>query len=192
MAFTFKHLNRRIRVLMTEEVQLDEERGELFSGKFTNEAGKAAFPGLLRSAILTGDEVSLAQSLHSDFFLQSYAKRKPQGGSTYASVPRDANQNLAEGEFNRFYIRAVCRLALEMGCLDVEIYRARHAENPRPESQMRIGKLISAQSLLNDLRNSQGVDTALGCPTGPRSGLSVMLPAAFAERSAGQQEPALA
>jgi hypothetical protein len=42
---------------------------------------------------------------------------------------------------------------------------------------MKINTKISAKLLLDDLRNSsQGVDTALGLPPGPNSGLSAKLP----------------
>ena len=179
MSFNFKHLTEQVRALMLDEVDLDEKSGEMYTGKTTNLAGKAAFAGLLKAAIKDGNEVTLGLSLHPGLFLQKSPRSNGRGGTVMASVPSDANQTLAEGEFNRFYIRAVCRLALDQGCPEVEIYRARRSENPRPESQRLLGKQIDASSLLNDLRNSQGVDTALGCPPGPRSGLSVMLPTAF-------------
>ena len=42
---------------------------------------------------------------------------------------------LAEGEFNRFYIRAVCLRSIESGTSDVVVYRAKvfktHARNQR-------------------------------------------------------------
>ena len=176
MAFDFKKLDVQIRRLMLEEVLMDETRGEFFRGKYTNDTGKAAFPQLLKQAVQSGNEVSLAQSLHSALFLKSYTKKTPSGGTTTAAVPHNANIMLAEGEFNRFYIRAICRLATEQGLTEVRIYRAKQVNNPRTESQKRIGQLVDAQSLLSDLRSSIGVDTALGCPSGPNSGLSVTFP----------------
>jgi hypothetical protein len=83
---------------------------------------------------------------------------------------------LAEGEFNRYYCRGLCQRALEVGIEEVEVYRAKAVTTPRPESQRLIGRRLSARSLLNDLRTSQGVEPALGVPPGPNSGLSVRLP----------------
>jgi hypothetical protein len=38
-----------------------------------------------------------------------------------------------------------------------------------------IGKIIECDKLLNDLRENIGMDTILGLPPGPNSGLSVEL-----------------
>lgn len=83
---------------------------------------------------------------------------------------------LAEGEFNRFYIRAICVRAMESGVREVTVYRAKEVLDARTESTRKIGQSVSAEELLRDLRTSQGIDTALGLPPGPNSGLSVYLP----------------
>jgi hypothetical protein len=88
----------------------------------------------------------------------------------------NAHEMLAEGEFNRFYIRALCLRAIEDGIPDVVVYRAKPVENPRSESQQKIDEHVSPEALLRDLRIHPGVDTALGLPPGPNSGLSVRLP----------------
>jgi hypothetical protein len=56
------------------------------------------------------------------------------------------------------------------------VYRAKAVMVPRADSQAMIGIMIDAKALLADLRIHQGVDTALGLPNGPNSGLSVRLP----------------
>ena len=61
------------------------------------------------------------------------------------------------------------------GKTQVRVYRAKHVDNPRPESEAKIGVLVDAQKLLNDLRTNPGVEPALGIPPGPNSGLSVQL-----------------
>jgi hypothetical protein len=103
-------------------------------------------------------------------------KRTRNGGTTLAKVPITAPDTLAEGEFNRFYIRGLCRRAIEEQIPNLVIYRAKEVSNPRPESEEKIGKSISAQTLLTDLRTHLGIDTVLGLPAGPNSGLSVKLP----------------
>ncbi|RKG58962.1 hypothetical protein D7X30_15455 [Corallococcus sp. AB011P] len=86
-----------------------------------------------------------------------------------------APDTFAEGEFNRFYIRALCRRAEEDDIEHLVIYRAKAAESPRVESEMRIGQAMVPDRLLRDLRTNIGVGTALGLPQ-PNSGLSVHLP----------------
>ncbi|WP_176428202.1 MULTISPECIES: hypothetical protein [Pantoea] len=105
-----------------------------------------------------------------------YSRRKPNSTEmTQVKVPYTAAQTLAEGEFNRLYARGLCYRAKIEGIEFVEAYRARHSENPRPESQAIIGKKFRPEAILEDLRNNPGVDTALGVPPGPNSGITIKL-----------------
>jgi len=84
---------------------------------------------------------------------------------------------LAESEFNRYYIRALARRAIEDGISELVIYRAKPVTNPRPESEARIETSLPPQDLLDDLRSHLGDERpSLGVPSGPNSGLSVRLP----------------
>lgn len=89
-------------------------------------------------------------------------------------MPDNACETLAEGEFNRYYIRGVCRRAIDEGIGEVEVYREKLVEDPRPESQRKIGQRIKADVLLEDLRKSVGKPPTLGIPQ-PNSGLTVRL-----------------
>jgi hypothetical protein len=79
---------------------------------------------------------------------------------------------LAEGEFNRLYIRALCRRAIAEEA-DLQVYRARFSS--QPDSESRIGELIDPAALLADLRAHNGQKTDLGVPGHPNSGVSVRL-----------------
>ena len=57
----------------------------------------------------------------------------------------------------------------------MQVYRAKAVAVPRAESEAKIGTMIDVQALLNGRRIHQGMDTALGLPPGPNSGLSVRL-----------------
>lgn len=141
-----------------------------------NNKGRADYPGLLRTALTQGDDSSLAAELSAGGLLKTHETRK-RGGKTYtARVPSNAAETLAEGEFNRFYLRGLCRFALDTRIDHLIIYRAKQVREPRPESEARIGTKISPHLLLEDLRAHPGVDTALGLPPGPNSGLSARLP----------------
>ena len=71
-------------------------------------------------------------------------------------------------------MRGIALRAISTG-QTLTIYRARHSENPRSESEAMIGKEIDAYKLLSDLHDNIGTDTALGLPPGPNSGLSIKL-----------------
>ena len=69
---------------------------------------------------------------------------------------------LAEGEFNRFYLRALCRHALSQGIPRLEVFRAKSVMAPRPDSEEKIGLLVDPAVILIDLRASSGVEPAFG------------------------------
>lgn len=168
--------DKRTRRYMLEELEYDLGHGTLYLSPNLNERGVGAWESLLRSAIDCGDEVWLASNLTSQGYLKEHTQRwTPKGNITPVKVSKDAHEMLAEGEFNRFYIRALCRRAQEDGITELVVYRAKAVRNPRPESQAKIGVKLPVDSLLDDLRKNVGVDTALGVPAGPNSGLSVKL-----------------
>lgn len=110
--------------------------------------------------------------------LNEYEARRKLPSGDLSKPPRmrsNAHEMLAEGEFNRFYMRSVCRAALSNGQDTVEVYRAKEVRDPRPGSAAKVGTRVSATELLRDLRKNVGIDTFLGLPSGPNSGLSVKL-----------------
>jgi hypothetical protein len=173
----FKNLDDRTRLLMMEELERDIENNLLYFSSRLNEDGLGEYVDILKKAITGGAPDSFANELRQRWCLKTHEKRRnPKGGVTTVKVPITAADTLAEGEFNRFYIRALCRRAIEEGIDYVVVYRAKEVRDPRPESERLIGKSIGVRALLDDLRTNIGVDTALGLPAGPNSGLSAMMP----------------
>jgi len=171
MQFNFENLDQRTRGLMNDEVDRDIQSDNLYISKQFNDIGIQKYPDLLKKAISTGSESSLSDDLKNE---NCIATEKMKSGK-WVKVPHTANKTLAEGEFNRFYIRALCRRVIEDKNGALEIYRAKQVSAPRSESQMRIGEPVDSKKLLDDLRKKPGVDTALGVPSGPNSGLSVKI-----------------
>lgn len=175
MALRLENLDERTRKFMLEELELDVANRTLYISPRLNQSGEMQYENLLRESIKCGDDSSLADSLRTNMKLTEQ-RQKPKGGITIAKVSITAADTLAEGEFNRFYARGICRRAIEDGIQEVEVYRAKQVRNPRPESEAMIGKMIETKALLEDLRTHSGVEPALGLPAGPNSGLSVRLP----------------
>jgi hypothetical protein len=176
MALELENLDETTRKLMIEEVELDISTAHLYLSRRLTEVGQQKYPELLKQAIMTGDDAWLADSLRYNGILKTAEKRRrPRGGYNTVNVPVNAAETLSEGEFNRFYCRAVCRRAIEAGIQNVEIYQAKPVSTPRRGAEERLGTKIDAQALLNDLRQNIGVEPALGLPPGPNSGLSVRL-----------------
>ena len=169
------NLNSKTRTFMLDEVDLDVKQGTLYYSPRLTPEGATQYVALLRDAVQTGDDSTLRTALAKPGVLKAHEERSTARGIITARVPVTAPDTLAEGEFNRFYARGLCRHAIDQGITDVEIYRAKQVENPRPESSAMVGALINASDLLTDLRTHQGVEPALGLPRGPNSGLSVKL-----------------
>ncbi|NOZ63490.1 MAG: hypothetical protein GXO71_00820 [Caldiserica bacterium] len=174
MSFHLVNLEE-VRKEIVEEIKSDIDAGRLYISDRLNDEGRRKYPDLLLEAAQSGNIESFIDSLGMQYFKTHYLKRRPKGGYTKAKMPRNPNITLCEGEFNRFYIRAVCVKALNTGQKFVTAYRARPSTNPRPESIAIEEKQFDAEMLLKDLRNNIGVDTALGLPPGPNSGMSAKL-----------------
>jgi hypothetical protein len=169
-------LDNLTRPFILEEIQYDMANDRLYLSNRLSERGRDEFLALLRDAAQNYDDGWLAEMLRQNGRLNVMEqRRKPKGGYTMAKVPVTAPETLAEGEFNRFYARGLCLRAIQLGTERLVVYRAKAVIVPRADSEAMIGTEIPANALLNDLRTHQGVDTALGLPNGPNSGLSVRL-----------------
>jgi hypothetical protein len=174
MCFNFENLDKDVRELMVEELELDVNKSRLYLSLRLNHYGQSEYPELLKKAMEDGDIETLANSLITENYWNMEEPRRTKKGIISCKVPRNAYQVLAEGEFNRFYIRALCRKAI-LENLDLEIYRAKHVRNHRSESEMIIGNSMDPKLLLEDLRINIGIDSILGVPPGPNSGLSIRI-----------------
>ncbi len=166
------------RGFMLEELSRDVAEGRLYTSPRLSPAGTADFPGLLRAAAAEHDDTWLARQLSARGHLETHEMSQRKGVPYRKAVPSNAADTLAEGEFNRLYIRGQCLRSLDEGVTHVEIFRAKTVSVPRPDSEFRIGTRVDARQLLDDLRRNVGIDTALKVPGGPNSGISARIPRA--------------
>ena len=178
MTLYLENLDDRTRQLMLAELEYDISHNQLHISPFLSGQGQRDYVHLIREAIQSGTDQTLAENLKLHRRInRTQPRRQPKGGYSIASTPENAADILAESEFNRYYIRGLARRAIEDGIPELVIYRAKPAKNPRPESEARVETTISSQDLLDDLRANPGDEPpALGVPAGPNSGLSVRLP----------------
>lgn len=174
MSLNYRNLDARTRQLMVLEIKDDIAKSRINISNRLNPEGISTWPELLQEAALSHSDAWLASEIRTRHLLKKHEeRRRPSGGTTTAKVPITASDTLAEGEFNRFYIRALCLRAIEDNIPHVIAYRARHSESPRPQSEAIIGNAFSPIALLNELRAAPSIDPAF---PGPNSGLSVYLP----------------
>lgn len=174
MALNYINLDHLTREYMKKEFQYDQEKNGFYLSNFLSENGKEQWPTLLGEAIEYDDSWLENEIIRRGLLAQFYPRRKPRSTEMMqAKVPVTAAQTLAEDEFNRLYARGLSARVISEGDEFVEVYRARYSEHPRPESEAIIGKKINPSAILQDLRDNPGVDTALGIPPGPNSGITI-------------------
>lgn len=176
MGLRYENLDEATRRFMVEEIDMDVQSGAIYISRYLNPRGCEAWAGLLREAAESGTDDSLALAIVRDQCLRDRVERKkPKGGVTMVAVPVTAHETMGEGEFNRFYVRGLCRRAIDESIPALEVYRAKEVLNPRPESESKIGAQLTPKKLLEDLRQSPGFESALGIAL-PNSGLTMRLP----------------
>lgn len=178
MGFRFDDLDLHTRALMLDEVDRDARLGVLYRSPRLSPVGQVYYLPALRDAVCRGNERTLAAEIASRRMLNTH-EISHRGDKVFAKrVPCNAHRTLAEGEFNRFYLRALCLRMLDEGQEHLEIYRAKQVASPRPESQAQLGTQVEVRGFLSDLRKYVGVETAYSMPA-PNSGLSARVPVAL-------------
>lgn len=167
--FNFLNLDEKTRAYMLSEIESDISNRRLFISQRLNELGKTEYPNFLISAVKNSDEEDFEKQLD----LNKYFNQTEIRNGKEIKMNSQASKLLCQSEFNRYYIRAICLRALEEGSEEVEIYRARQSSWARPESEAKIGQKVQASELLEDLRNSIGVEPKLFPDI--NSGLSIKL-----------------
>jgi hypothetical protein len=169
--FNFENLDETTRQYMLIEVDQAIKASQLHFSRRFNEQGVLQYPQLLRVAVASGNEETLAAALQR---YHCFATHENQGAVT-RKVPENAAITFAEGEFNAFYMRGVCHRAIREGHM-VEVYRAKASDVPRKASQLIEGQQHNPSRVLLLFKNSpDGSQRGVGMPAGSNSGLSLRL-----------------
>ena len=177
MALFYYHLDDRTRQLMRDEMEYDIAHNQLHISPFLSGQGQRDFANLLRQAIESGSDETLEKELRAHRRItRALPRRQRTGRYGIVATPTNAAQILAEGEFNRYYIRALALRAIEDGIPELVVYRAKRVRRPRAASEALVETTLPPKDLLDDLRTHIDQPTTLGVPAGASSGLSVRLP----------------
>jgi len=171
MALQYENLDSDTRGHMLIEVVEDVVNGDFYESPRLTEEGLRQWPELLRDAVEFHTDDWLAAQLNQLGLLRA---KEPSGRGGWKKVPHNAAQTLAEGEFNRYYARGLCLRAIR-DKQQVQVYRGKAVSNPRSRSLALLGMVLDPEALVTDLRQSKGVEPALGLPPGPNSGLTIKL-----------------
>ena len=173
MPLHYENLDPTTRRYALAELDADVASGAFHASERLRPSAIDEYKRLLRDAIRYYDDLWLeerSQPLLMDFEV----RQTPKGGETTAKIPQMAPRMLAEGDFNRYYMRGVALRAIQEG-KDVEVYRARLSIEPRADSAELEGHRVTPNELLDQLRGVTAFDPAAPRLGRVNSGLSVRL-----------------
>ncbi|MCW5838778.1 MAG: hypothetical protein KIT29_02585 [Anaerolineales bacterium] len=171
--FDYEPVPAELRTLMLDELQYDAEHHSLYLNPLLKPDSTAIYLPLLLAALEAGTSQSFGEALAAADLLLAEHRYLRQGRQVTARLPANYAHTVAAGEFNRYYMRAVCRDAIQQGAPAVELYRAKAVSTPRHSADERIGRRVAPDALLADLRQTnfeQPSQYGLGAPN---SGLSI-------------------
>jgi len=179
MGLNYTQLNEGTRRFMLAEY---EQGGHYLSPRL-NEGGRARWLGLLKDALQYHTDVWLERELvRRNCFQASEIVKSIMGGKTITRAinKEQCAKTLAEGEFNRFFIRGLCMAAKARDYSHVIVVQGKLVANAAPESRKSVGNAVEIAPLLETLRNGgyNRIDQALGAPQGLTASayLTVRLP----------------
>ncbi len=171
MPLQYENLDPTTRRHAIAELDSDFASGAFHASERLRPEAVGEYKRLLSEALRYYDDLWLEDQA-DDLVIEEETRRTRSGGLTTVKLPQMATRMLAEGDFNRYYMRGVCLRAIDEGRQVVEVYRARLSLEARPESAEIEGKRYPAQEILDELRGVEPVFPRLGRPN---SGLSVRL-----------------
>jgi hypothetical protein len=174
MALKYRFLDSRLRDFMLAELMQDLQKNSLYLSPRLIAHAEPQWIELFKEAIKTHDETWFAKEVRRLGLIKTHEEKAQRDGKVFlVPIPASVAESLTETEFNRMYVRAVCFEALADQEEFVQICKGRETSSPRLASEVKVGRKIPAAKLLSDLRANLDVDTALGIPLGPNSGLTV-------------------
>jgi hypothetical protein len=174
MPLQYENLDPTSRRYAVAELDHDLATGAFHISERLRPEAVGQYQRLLHEALRYYDDRWLEEHA-SDLIVESESRRTRSGGTTTAKVPLMATRLLAEGDFNRYYMRGVALRAIEEGRQSLEVYRARLSMEPRPESAQLEGQRVPPAAVLDHLRGSLNADPRVASLGRTNSGLSVRM-----------------
>ena len=173
MGLEYINLDEQTRSFMVQELNIND----LYQSPRLTQHGLAIWPELIEEAARNHSDTWLENQLISQNCIKTSEYYIRAGVRRLRKVPKNSAQMLAEGEFNRYYLRGLCLRAQSEGIETLTVYRGKNVFSPRVESEAKIGTEIRVDTLLIELRSNDfvSVDSAFSVPSGPNSGLTAKL-----------------
>jgi len=174
MPLHYENLDPQTRRYALSELERDIENGSFHVSERLRPESAIEYRKLLHEAIRYYDDRWLEDRVE-DLVLETEPRRTRTGVETMVKVPSMAARMLAEGDFNRYYMRGLSLRAIDEQLGVVEVYRARLSLEARPESAELEGHRVAPEEVLAWLRGEQSEDENARRLGRHNSGLSIRL-----------------
>jgi hypothetical protein len=173
MTMHFEELDDSTQTYMLRQFEAEEQSGQPYRGRRLTSTGRAAWPTLMRQAIVRGSEQSLIAALCQPLYwdLRETIRRND---TTYVRTSNLQQKAYWLGltEFNVWYVRGLARKLLDERVPDCEIYRAQEPLGGKAEwCSVFEGRVVSTQAIYEGHRAHYwpppGNPHALMVPFGP-------------------------
>jgi len=171
MSFEFRNLDETTRKIMLDEFDNDFKINNWYVSPRLNSNGIKEFPNLIKKAFKDGTEETFTNSIKPIIHLNEIEMSSRNGNPYQKRVPVNASKVLGESEFNRYYMIALSKRALNEN-KSIRVYRGRESSRPRPESEALIGKNLNPEETLNKLKDIINIDAQI---PEPNSGITLEL-----------------
>lgn len=149
MEMDFEELDGTTRDWMLRQFEAEEASGNPSRSKALSPAGLDAFPDLMRNAIRTGNEVSLAADLNRpDYWdpTETYVRN---------GVTRERKRNIAQAaqrlaltEFNTWYVAGLAHRLVDEGETEGQVYRAAEPKFEHASCSTHEGRVYSLADII--------------------------------------------
>lgn len=149
MSMHFEELDSKTREYMLQAFDAEQNGGQPFLSERLSAKGAKAFPDLMRAAIISGNEISLLDSLlDTSLWVEYVPYTTPKGAPSTRrlSVP-NAAEGLALTEFNTWYVRGLAKRLMDEGETQCQIYRAQEARSGRASCSHLEGEIVSLDAV---------------------------------------------
>jgi len=163
----YEELDEITRRIMLEEFEA-EEAGAIppYRGTNMTPTGRAAFPGLMREAIIHGNGETLAASLKNPEYWFSKGGVVRQRNIDY----NDEAARLGLTEFNTWYVRGLAKRLMDEGERECQIYRAAYPKTGLSNCPLQEGAIVALELVYKGHRAKYWPSrnpTAFSIPAGP-------------------------
>ncbi len=164
MGLRYENLDEITRRYMVEEIEHSIRTHDLYRYEEFTDDGWKVYPELLIEAVKERDDDFLGVALYNSNCFPIDSLRK-------------SYSNFAELEFNRIYIRALCRRAIDED-KRLQLYMAKSTEETQI-SGLKLGQFVNPKQLLMLLRDQESrgtsIEVILGIQLPHNSGITVRL-----------------